>query len=159
MAKGNAIILSNQPRGVFLEGPITGTPKPGTCMQIDISEGLDDTGRPTWEAYNADADGNQRLVAILLPDDFQGKIETDAYVAGDRGKVYIPVAGEEFNMLLADVAGTGDDHVFGELLMIDDGTGKLIATTGSPESECFQLLEAVTDPTADQLVHVIYTGY
>ena len=159
MAKGNAIILSPTPRGVFKEGVITGTPKPGIVMQIDVSEGLDGTGSLTWEAFNADADGDQRLIAILLPDEFQGKTETDAYVAGDRGKVYIPAAGEEFNMLLADVAGTGDDHAFGELLMVDDGTGKLIATTGSPESECFQLLEAVTDPTADQLVHVIYTGY
>ena len=62
-------------------------------------------------------------------------------------------------MLLQDVAGTGDDHALGEMLIIDKGTGKLIASTGTPEAECFMLVETITDPTADTLAHVIYTGY
>jgi len=43
--------------------------------------------------------------------------------------------------------------------MVDDGTGKLIATTGTPESEPFVLLETVTDPTADTLAWTMYSGY
>jgi len=159
MAKGNEIIVSANPRGVFMEGTINGALQPGIVVQLDVSEGLDANGRPDWEAYNAAADGNQRLIAILLPDVNRGKLATDAYVSGDHCFVYVPVAGEEFNMLVGDVAGTGDDHAFGDIMMVDDGTGELVATTGTPESEPFQLLEAATDPTADALMHCIYTGY
>lgn len=163
MALGNEIIVSANPRGVFLEGKIkTGeTPKPGTILQIDASAGLDSNKRYTFEIYNRDADGNRPHgpLCILLADTNRGKTATDAYAAGDACQVYVPIAGEEFNLLLSDISGTGDDHAIGEILIIDDGTGELIANTGSPESEPFMLLETVTDPTADQLVHVIYNGY
>jgi len=164
MAYGTEIIVSSPPRGLFREGLIkTGeTPKPGTVLQIDASAGLaSGTNNWTYEIYNADADGGRPKgpLFILLPDRLQGKLETDAYAAGDHCFVYTPAAGEEFNMLLKDVAGTGDDHALGEMLIIDDTTGKLIATTGSPESEPFMLIEAVTDPVADTLAHVIFTGY
>ena len=159
MARGTEIIVSGYPRGVFMEGYVNAALKPGTVCQIDVSEGMGDDGRFDWEAYNTSADGEQRMIAVLLPDRLKGKLETDAYVSGDRCFLYVPCAGEELNMLLGDVAGTGDDHTFGEILMVDDGTGKLVATTGSPESEPFMLLEAVTDPVADTLAHCIYTGY
>jgi len=162
MARGTEIIVSANPRGVFAEGTLTAiTPKPGTIMQIDISAGLDGTGRFTYEIYNADADGGRPKgpLFILLPDRLQGKLETDAYTSAGHCFLYTPVAGEEFNMLLIDIAGTGDDHTAGEMLIVDDTTGKLIATTGTPETEPFMLLETVTDPVADTLAHVIYTGY
>lgn len=159
MAKGNEIIVSANPRGVFLEGTLSGALKPGTVVQIDVSEGIDSNGNFSWEAYNADADGNRRMIAVLLPDTLRGKLATEAYTSGDHCFVYVPAPGEQLNMLIADVAGTADDHAFGELLIVDDGTGKLIATTGTPESEPFMLLEAITDPTTDTLAHCIYTGY
>lgn len=164
MARGNEIIISapTSPRGVFTEGIIkTGnTPKPGTIMQMDPTVSLVG-GRHTFKVYDADADGGRPKgpLYILDYDKLQGKLPTDAYAAGDRCFLYTPIAGEEFNLLLADVAGTGDDHTAGEILIVDDTTGKLIATTGSPETEPFMLLESVTDPTADQLVWVVYTGY
>lgn len=163
MAKGNNIIVSETHRGVKMEGTIAAgeTPKPGQIVQIQASAGLDDNGRPKFEIYNADADGGRPKgpLFVLLADELQGKLATDAYAAGDHCYVYCPAAGEELNMLIGDVAGTADDHAFGEMLIIDDTTGKLIATTGTPESEPFQLLEAITDPTADTLAHCIYTGY
>lgn len=158
MARGRAIIVSADPRGKFFEGRVSGTPKPGTGMQIKASSGMGDDGRFTYEAYAPGTDGEQREPIILLPDDLQGRLATEAYADGERCFLYTPPQGEEFNMLLADVAGTGDDHPLGQMLMFDTGTGKLIATTGSPESEPFQLLETITDPVADQLVHVKYTG-
>lgn len=158
MAKGKEIIVSAEPKGVFKEGTISGTPKPGTCMQLQAGTAAIG-GRFTWEVFSAGADGDQRLVAILLADNMQGQLATSAYVSGTRGFLYIPVAGEEFNMLVADVAGTGDDHTIGELMMIDTGTGKLVTTTGSPEMESFILLEATTDPTADALLWAMYTGH
>ena len=159
MALGNAIILTGEPKGRFFEGIISGTPKPGTIMQIDVSEGLGTDGRATWEAYNADADGNRRMLAVLLEDDLRGRDELTAYADGDRGRLYVPLPGDELNLLFNNVAGTADDVVFGDLLIVDDGTGKLNVTTGSPESEPFQAMEAYTDPTADQLIHVLCTGY
>lgn len=159
MKGAGSIILSAQPRGVFHEGYVVGTPKPGTLMQIVAGTAVDSTGRFNWEPYNVDADGNQRLIAILLDDAFQGKLYDTAYATGDRVRLYVPVAGEEFNLLKGDVSGTADDFTVGQLLIIDDGTGKVIATTGSPESEPFICLEAITDPTTDQLVWCMYTGY
>jgi len=166
MAKGNEIIVSANPKGRFLEGVVTGTPKPGTVMEIDWSEAKSN-GRFTWEPYGTTAadgirgvgaDGDRRIIAVLLPDSLQGKAATAAYVTGDRCFLYVPQAGEELNMLVEDVAGTGDDLRVGDIMIVDDGTGKLLETTGDPESEPFIVLEAVTNPTADTLVHCLYTG-
>lgn len=162
MARRNVIVIAADPQGKFLEGYIaTGqTPKPGTIMQIDPTVALRG-GRHTWKIYDRGADGDRPIgpIAVLREDHLQGKSITDAYASGDRAFLYAPQMGEELNCLLLDVAGTGDDHAAGELLMVDDGTGKLIATTGSPETESFTLLEAVTDPTTDTLAWVVYNGY
>lgn len=158
MSRRNSIIVTANPRGVHHEGYINAALKPGHLCQIDVSEGVGDDGRFDWEAYNQ-TDGNQRLIAVLCEDHIQGKTMTQAYVSGDRAFLYTPVAGEELNVLVDDITGTGDDHSFGDLLIIDNGTGRLIATTGTPESEPFILLEDITDPTADTLAWVMYTGY
>jgi len=158
MAIGNGIIVSSEPRGVFMEGIISGTPKPGTCMQI--SAGVEMIGgRFTWVAYNPDLDGDRRLVCVLLEDRLQGGLATTAYTSGSQGYLYCPAAGEILNMLLADVGGTGDDFAIGDQLMIDDSTGLLIDVTGSMESEPFTCVETVTDPTADHLTACMYTGH
>ena len=162
MARGNETIVSANPRGVFMEGIIGAglTPKPGTVMQIDPTVALSG-GRHTFVLYNADADGGRPKgpIYVLRSNDLVGKTQSDAYAAGERAYLYTPVAGEELNMRLADVAGTADDHTAGEMLIVDDGTGLLIATTGTPESEPFQLLETVTDPTEETVAWCMYTGY
>lgn len=156
--KGSTIIATSNPKGTFLEGYVSGTPKPGTCMQIKAAT-AEKGGRFTYEVYNADADGNQREVLVLLEDELRGKLAADAYADGDHCMLYSPAPGEELNMLVADIAGTADDHTIGQILIIDDGTGKLIATTGTPESEPFVCLETATDPTADALLLCRYTGH
>lgn len=154
MSRGNAIIVSANPNGKFDEGKISGALKPGTHVQIKASAGLGDDGTWTYEVYNPGTDGERRPVIVLLPDKYQGKLSTDAYVDGDRCWVYFPEAGDELNVLKLDVAGTGDDFAIGDQLILDTGTGKVILTTGSPEDEPYTCLETVTDPTADQLVWV-----
>ena len=158
MARGKEIIVSADPKGVFLEGIIDGTPKPGTCMQIKAGVAMVG-GRFTYEVYAPGADGEQRAVLVLLPDHLQGRLHTDAYVSGTRGFLYCPAAGEELNMLVANISGTADDHSIGEVLMIDSGTGLLVTTTGSPEMESFICLEVATDPVADALLLCMYTGH
>lgn len=160
MASGNEILVSDTPRGVFHEGVIYGTPKPGTCMQIKAGTASSE-GRFTWEAYDRVQDGVRSLVGVLLQNDGEGKLATDAYVSGTRGKIYCPAAGEELNMLIGDVSGTGgtSDFAIGDRLMIDDGTGKLVDAMGLAESVPFILLETITDLTADYLAHCMYTGH
>ena len=156
-ARGTKVIIEANPQGKFMEGIVQGTPKPGTVMEIvtPFYQG----GRHLWRAFETGQDGDKRVIAVLLEDDLQGKLISDAYVTLTRCFLYVPIAGEELNMLLADVSGTADDHAAGEMLMVDNGTGKLVASAGTPESEPFQLLEAVTDPTADTLAPCMYTGY
>lgn len=160
MARGNEIIVTSNPRGNFCEGIINTAEKPGTIMQRDASVALVG-GRATFVAYNRDADGNRPAGAhwVLLPDHLQGKGPTDAYTAGDRGFLYAPLPGDELNLLFGNAAGTADDIAKGDLMIVDDGTGKIIETTGSPECEVALALEAIVDPTADQLLWVEWTGY
>ncbi len=154
--RGSSIIVVSDPKGQFEEGVVaTGeTFYPGMVVQRDASVALK-SGKHIYKYYNRAADGDmpegshwvvtERLLAL------QGKIYSDSYAAGERVSLYSPRAGEEMNLLLLNISGTGDDHTAGEILMVNDGDGKLIATTGSPEVEVAQLLESVTDPTADTL--------
>lgn len=170
MAKGNEIIVSANPRGVFLEGIIDTAEKPGTIMQrknVALSG-----GRFTYQVYNpADGDGSKpkSALAVLLPDQLQGKTAEDAYTAGARGFLYVPAAGEQLNVLWKNITGTGtgDETNIGDPLTVDAGTGKVILASGSSESPTaanlkispFSALEALTDVTADTLLWVEYTGY
>jgi hypothetical protein len=162
--KGNKIIVSGEPRGRYYWGPVTGTPRPGTIMQIDVSEGLNDDGNFTFEAFDR-ADGGRSVIFVLLERELQGiAVNTStslfpAYVAGDEVGVYVPAPGEELNVMFGNIGGTGDDVTFGEYLMVDATTNPgMLIDPSSEEIEPFQALEAYTDPTADKLIHVIYTG-
>lgn len=157
----DTILLTPEPRGRFITGIISGTPKPGTVMQLAAAtEPVN--GNYTYEVYNQAADGNrpQGAIYVLLEDDLQGKTDADAYVSGTLGKLYCPLPGDELRMLLANIAGTGDTFAIGDKLIVDDGTGKLVATTGTPESEPFTVKEtASTALTADTLVHCEFSCY
>ncbi len=164
MARGNCIIVTGNPRGKFEEGYVKATQTfyPGMIVQRDATIALK-SGVHTYKYYDRAADGDQPIGAFwVVTEDLNAKIGkpmTEAYAAGERCSLYSPFAGEELNLLLGDVSGTGDDHALDEILMVDDGTGKLVATTGSPETEVAQLLEVVTDPVADTLAWVQWSGH
>lgn len=157
MAKGTGIICSAPPRGRFIEGTVSGTPKPGTCMQVQAGTAMTN-GRFTYEVYTPSASGDPRPVIVLLDDPDQGFLATTAYVSGTRCFLYEPVNGDELNMLVKDVSGTGDDHTIGERMQIDTGSGKLVTQGTSASRAPFTLLEAATDPTADALLFCMYNG-
>jgi len=166
--RGNQILVSDNPRGRRIEGVISGTPKPGTVVQLVRGTAVDGNGRHTWEPFGTTAassdegvaaDGDKRIIAVLLEDTLQGQTYNDAYVSGDRCFIYFPIMGEELNMIVENQSGTADSWGVGDLLQVDDGTGKLLATDSNPESEPFQLLEAVSALTADAHCWVMYTGY
>ncbi len=162
MARGNEIIVTADPKGQFETGYLDSAGYPGMIYQKNYATALIG-GRHTFTVYNRDADGNMPAgsywVLTNLLQAMIGALATAEIAAGEQAMFYSPRAGEEINLLLENIAGTGDDHAVGEILMVNDGTGKLIATTGTPESECAALKEAVTDPTADQLVWCEWTGH
>lgn len=162
MARGNKIVITENPRGKFFEGTITGTPLPGTVMQLSTGVAVDGNGRHTWIVYQPGTDGDRPVgpLAVAL-EKGEGNDFDQAYVTGDRGFLYVPLAGDEMNMRWS-AAGTGaaDATTVGLLAIVDTGTGLLVDTTGSVESEPFAAMEAVTDVVATgTLVWCIATGY
>lgn len=156
----NTIIISPEPRGRFTGGIVDGALYPGTVVQLKAAvEKI--AGKFTWEAYNQAADGDrpQGPIAVLLEQKLLGKGIGDPYVSGDTCHLYFPLPGDELLMRLGDVSGTGDAHTIGEKMMVDDGTGELIVTTGTPETEPFTCAETLAAPTADTHVHTFFTGF
>lgn len=168
MALGNRIILSGHPKGVFEEIIVDGTPKPGTVMYRKSTAEVSGVGE--WEpagttaSLGMGADGDNIPIAVLLcfadhaacP---PGRTAEDAYADGERGAVYFPAPGEKLNMLFGNASGTADDVTIGMKMIVNDGDGKLIPTTGTPSSQPFVALEAISDPTADQLFQCQYSGH
>lgn len=166
--QGTRILVTSKPRGVFEDVYIAvgRTPKPGVCMEIDPTV-AHVGGVFTYQEYGVmaassgqyiTADGNRKAIAILLEKDQENKIYSDSYVAGDLGRIYWPVMGEQFNMLFEDVGGTADDFIIGEEVMVDDGTGMLLTATSSVEAHPFTVLEVVADPVADHWTWCRFNG-
>jgi hypothetical protein len=148
--RGNEIIVSSEPLGKFQEGRVLAALLPGTVVELAPGSTPDEY---QWQAATR-ASGAVGMVAVLLPDQLQGKLATDAYVSGTRCFVYVPAPGDELNMLLAGV-GT---HTVGEQLMVQTGTGMLI-TNAAGASVPFTCLEAYTVAlTAPALTHCKYNG-
>lgn len=178
MSRGNSIIVSADPKGQFLEGIVSGTPKPGTLMEVVA--GTDKvSGRFTYRAITR-ATGAKGPIFVLLEDDLQGKLGVgaatspspaaytgqntpgaggDAYVSGTRCRLYAPIAGEELNMLVADTTGTGsgDNVAIGDLFAGQTTTGKL-TPNASYASAPFQAMESIGDIAADYMLWVTYLG-
>lgn len=155
MASGNCIVVSANPHGKFGECTISGTPKPGTFLEL-LPATVSVAGRFTMRAVTR-ATGARGGVCILDYDRLQGKTVDDAYVTGTRAFTYWPIAGEELNGRVASVAGTADDVAIGDLFGIEQTTGMLKANS-SYTSAPFAALEAITDPTVEYLLHVLYLG-
>lgn len=155
-ARGNKILLTAYPQGRRMEGIIYGAVKPGVVLTIRTP--FYQGGWHLWEPFTGSS-GERRLVAVLLEDELQGKLVTEAYTTLTPCLIYCPIPGDELNMLLADVSGTGDTHAVLEMLRVETNTGKLIASASSPEAEPFQLLEAQAAPTEDTLAPCMFTGY
>lgn len=170
MAQGNNIIVSNDYRGRRFEGILTTALTITAGIVVNMLSTAKQGGRFFWEPFGETgassnngvaADGDQRLIAVLLPDRLQGQLVTTTIATGSRIFLYCPLPGEELNLIFENQSGTGADAdiAIGDQLIVDDGTGKLLVAGGSEESEPFIALEAQTDVTADVLTHVMFTGY
>lgn len=157
MSKGNTIVVASNPRGMFLEGKINDTSKPGTLMQIRATALVN--SEPVWEAASIGTDGAPALIAVLREDYLQGKTVTDAYVAGTRCFIYCPVAGEDINVLVGEGAGTANTFAIGDKFMLDSDAGVLIPSSGSPVSVPFVCMEVVTQVAGSNLTWCKCTGH
>lgn len=158
MARGTRIFVTSEPRGerlVELYVKSGQTIYPGMIVQKDLSVALKG-GRESVVVFDADADGgNPKGGALYVATNelgaMVGRDATTQIPAGEKEIFVAPLPGDELNLLVLNLSGTADDHAVGEILIVDDTTGKLIATTGTPEREVAVLKEVITDPTADTL--------
>jgi len=144
---GTQILVTGEPKGRFDEGIIVGTPKPGTVMEIvPATEPVG--GRHSYQVATPGGDGQRTPVCVLL-EDGEGQSYDDAYVAGNRARVYYPAPGEDVNVrVTASGTATSDSQAIGDKYIVESGTGLLLATTGSPESEPFMCMETLSDVVA-----------
>jgi hypothetical protein len=169
--KGNNIIVTTgrTPSGVFREGIVKAgeTHYPGMIVQEDRSV-AEVEGVATFKIYATGTDGKRPIGSYWITTEIlqieQGRgldptVAANGIAAGERAVYYSPRAGEQFNVIYKNVSGTADDVAAGNLMNVDDATGKLIVDTGSPETKPFVAKEALVDPTADALLWVEYTGY
>lgn len=153
--KGRSIVLPVEPKGVFVEGLCGGAINPGECVAVEAAtEPVG--GRATYISTTVgDADGVRVPVIVADIDRLQGRTYEDAYADGERFFGYQPQPGEEMNVRVQASVG---NLAIGDLLIIDSATGELIATTGTPEMEPFEVLETSATSTSARYVHVRYTG-
>jgi hypothetical protein len=128
----NATTIVCKGRGHFFEGDLaTGNlPKPGQAVTL--------TSAGTYELFNGAADGDRSEMLIVREDELLGKLKTAAYADSSRVYLYAPQPGDEIQVLVL----SGENIAIGDKLIPDDGTGKFIETTGSPEREPFVALES-----------------
>ena len=163
--RGHTIVVNTGrgPSGNFREGIVASgqTFYPGMIVQRDPTVDLVG-GAPTYKIYDRAADGDRPAGALWVVTEIlrveQGYAITDSIAAGERVMCYSPRPGDELNLLYKNVSGTADDVAAGNVMIVDDGTGKLIVTTGTPQSEPAMALEAIVDPTADTLLWCEWAG-
>jgi hypothetical protein len=156
VAKGTfpTIVLTAHPQGKFLEGVVSGTPLPGTIMQI-VGGTAQQEERFTWQSANLAASGNWLMQAVLREDDNQGGTASTAYVSGTRCEMYVPISGEEMNCLYGLGSGTSNSLTPGTNLMVSSGQGILITSTGSPQQIAWMSYDTLTSVAADTLAWVV----
>lgn len=150
---GKILISPPGGHGRLTEGIIDGAYLPGTCLTVKAGV-APVNGRFTYEAWNRAADGNMAMTYVLLEDYLQGKGVASAYIAGKRGFLYCPQAGDILQLIVA----SGVTPAIETYYVIDDGTGKLIIGAGTEESEPFVGREAASALGADTLMLVECTG-
>lgn len=168
MPKGlNEVVVSAQRIGFREECVVSGTPKPGTHMEI-VPSTADQQGRFTYRARGTtfSNDGSRGPLIILNVDSEQGKTRDDAYVTLTRGFLHWPLPGEEFNLLARDQPGTGTLGIenIGDRLEVDSATGMLQpygteGSTGQHTSGPYILRERRgVDVTTNVHIYVQCTG-
>ena len=136
--------------GHFIEGTVAAgnTLEPGMAVQLDTSG--------NFVVGMSGADGERDTLYLVVGDSLLGQPVSATYPAGSRVKVYIPQAGDECLIL---VTAGADATAIGAKMINDVSTGMWIVTTGTVESEPFEMLEAGGTLAVDTLLLARCTGY
>ena len=150
------IVVTAHPQGKFLEGVITGTPLPGSIMQLSTGGSfLFQEGRFAWGSANLATAGLPILINCLQEDDQQGFTSGTAYVAGTRFRSYVPLEGEEMNLLYGTGGGTSNSLTPGQLLMVQQAGPALVNFGSPPELATFMAYDTLTLVAEDTLAWVV----
>jgi hypothetical protein len=157
---GNNVVLTPKPLGRYWDGVANQSGMyPGTGLSVVPSGGIDAGKRLTWGPWSQST-GAQGLIAIGDFNGNEGFPYNVAYPSGKRFPIYIPVCGDELNMLLAELAGTTGDPAItlGEILILQTGTGMLVpaatGTAGGTQHQ-FMAMEALTAALGQEWTHVV----
>lgn len=153
--RGSKILLNADAKGLRIEGTIVGTPKPGTIMEKTSAAAVQ--GRFSYQASSRSS-GAKGPNIILTENWILGKIYSDAYATGEHGFMYQLNAGDDCNVILLDVAGTGDAAIaIGDVFGVG-AVGKLVRNS-SYTATPFESNEAVAAGlAADYLLWCTYRG-
>jgi|HubBroStandDraft_1064217.scaffolds.fasta_scaffold349038_2 hypothetical protein len=160
MSCGVEIVVSSPVKGMYTECTVVGTPYPGTFMTLVPATApvggyspnnapVSGVGRFSWQTYApyGGVDGQKNtLTAVLINDYNQGMLNTTQYSNGQRGLLYFPLPGDQYNAIVQQVpvSGTADNHVIGDSMKIQFGTGWLLRDpTLAGGKDVFQLLETI----------------
>lgn len=165
--KGNNIVVNGEFGKGRYSPMINGTGAvlyPGTIMQVDPSVALVG-GVSTCVVYDRSADGEQPKGAFWVATEHMGRLAgktvDDTIEVGAMFEAYAPAAGDDLNLMVSD-ADTGtstNDVAVGTIMMVRDGFGTLIATSGSPETEVAVMMSAANDFSGNRLNWVQWTGH
>ncbi len=158
MAKGSKIIITADPKGHFEQVVISGSALyPGMLVET-VAATERKNGHRTVQAVSRTA-GTKGSICVLVGDNPQGFISTTVFVTGTQALAYWPLNGDELNMLIKDVTGTGDATAIGDKYGVN-ATGSLTKDTGSYASTPFEVQETIAAGgiTADTLVWMQFDG-
>jgi hypothetical protein len=128
--RGNDIVVSGNPRGVFLEGTLLDSSLPGTIMEMDPNTAFIG-GEPGRIASAPGTAGEAVLMAVLINDNLDGLPATSGQATGTRCRLYVPISGEDCNVLVGEASGTGVSVTQGDRLMIAATGGQIVEATST----------------------------
>lgn len=142
------IIVTPEPKGHFIEKDAASgvTLKPGMAVRID-SDG-------NYVAGTASAAGGKGLTLIVIEDALLGKDKDTAYEAAGRFRAYVPLPGDELQVL---VNNDQDAVIIGDKL-VSDTAGQFDEAAGTEDMAPFEAMEAPGTLTEDTLVLARFTG-
>jgi hypothetical protein len=164
--RNSQILIEAYPKGKRLESQsLAVAAYPGQCV-TPSGAGTYGSGEFAWTPYACSADGDPRIVAVVLDDPQGGYVACNAgvapantpvnqYAIGARCPIYVPLPGDWINVLAAGEAGTGSANAFafGARFIIQHNTGKLIVESTSSVSAPFVSMEHIDmTPDTDTLV-------
>lgn len=148
MSSHAGIVVTPEPKGHYIEANAASgvTLKPGMAVRID-SDG-------NYVAGTAAAAGGNGLSIIVVEDALLGKSKTTAYAAAGRFRAYVPLPGDEVQVL---VNNDQDAVVIGDKL-ISDTAGLFDEAAGTEDMAPFEAMEALGAITPDTLCLARFTG-